>query len=764
MRSFFLICIFLFVLPFSWSQKREHAFFANSKTSLKEFLVDVESKFDIKYSYVDSIIAREEITILPKDYTLQEMQIAIEQQTSLQVVAIDQRYFSIVRQMDEPIRSEQLKEILVEGFLAKGIDKVGQDIVLSPRKLEMLPGVTDADILLSLQQLPGVKSPNETSSGLNIRGGTLDQNLILWDGIRMYHPGHLFGMISGFNPNAAQAVTYHNKATSPKYGERIASVIDIRSSDKVENQLKVDAGINGLHADMFLQTPIFKDKLGVQISGRKSYTEWWQSPTFDALADKVFQNTQFQNFNASNRFQYEDYTAKLNFKPTASTNIAVTGIWIDNHLDFTTFSTNQQQINQGLSIANQGFSLNWMQKYSANFQHKVLFHYSSYQFDYAKKMILTDSTFERFQKLNRITDSGIESNFEWKTAKNFQTDFGFHIQGHDISHSFTSKNQDLEINLNQRQLFVTSNAGYLNFNYSFYSWKSTAGLRYTTYSKLTTALVEPRILLQKQLSTKVTAQISYEKRHQIISQFKEGISNDLSLENYIWIVSDADQYPIQKGQQYTAGIIYKNHSWLVDVDTYYKTIDGITSLTFGFLNPADAIQHQGKGYTKGMDVLVQKSAANGKAWITYTYQDSQNKFDDLNGNEYFPINANTRHAFSASIYKKWSNYSIASGWFWHSGRPYSVLNDRSQIGSFNTGQLPSYHRMDVSAMYHFHNQKSWSGKVGFSIYNVYDNKTIISREYERQYTSLADIVSTKYKVQDYKSLGMMPNVFLRINF
>ncbi|MBL0013425.1 MAG: Plug domain-containing protein [Flavobacterium sp.] len=269
MRSFFLICIFLFVLPFSWSQKREHAFFANSKTSLKEFLVDVESKFDIKYSYVDSIIAREEITILPKDYTLQEMQIAIEQQTSLQVVAIDQRYFSIVRQMDEPIRSEQLKEILVEGFLAKGIDKVGQDIVLSPRKLEMLPGVTDADILLSLQQLPGVKSPNETSSGLNIRGGTLDQNLILWDGIRMYHPGHLFGMISGFNPNAAQAVTYHNKATSPKYGERIASVIDIRSSDKVENQLKVDAGINGLHADMFLQTPIFKDKLGVQIFGKK---------------------------------------------------------------------------------------------------------------------------------------------------------------------------------------------------------------------------------------------------------------------------------------------------------------------------------------------------------------------------------------------------------------------------------------------------------------------------------------------------------------
>ncbi len=764
MRYFFLICIFLSIIQFSWSQKMDKVYFAYSKTPIKKVLVDLEVKFDLKYSYVDSIISTQEITVLPKNYSLEEMHIAMENQVDLQFFRIDKRYFSIVENPLKPIIEEQLKEILVEGFLSKGINKVDQNILLYPQKVKMLPGVTDADILLSLQQLPGVKSPNETSSGLNIRGGASDQNLLLWDGIRMYHPGHLFGMISGFNPIVAQTVKYQNKATNPKYGERVASVIDIKSSDLIENKLKVNTGINGLNADVFLQTPLVKNKLGLQISGRKSYTKLWQSPTFNALADKVFQNTNFKDFNESNRFQFEDFTAKLNFKPTASSQFALSGIWIGNNLDFSTLTTTQKEKNQKLSIENKGFSIDWMQKYSSKFQHKVTFHYSSYQFEYTKNEIQSSTTFERFQKLNRITDSGIDCDFEWKTSENLQVEMGYQLQGNDISHSFSSKNQGLEIDLNQKQLIVISNVGFANITYAFSSWKWIGGLRYNSYAKLNTTLIEPRILVQKKISNSFTGQISYEKKNQIISQFRESVSNDLSLENYIWIVSDSNQYPIQKAQQYTAGIIYKNQSWLVDLDAYYKTINGITSLTFGFLNPTDAILHHGKGFTKGVDILVQKSAPTWRTWITYTYQDSQNKFDAINDNRYFPINANTRHAFNASFYKKWKNYSMAMGWFWHTGKPYSILNENNQINSFNTGQLPSYHRMDVSAMYHFYNQKSWSGKVGISIYNVYNQKTIISKEYERQYTSISDIVSTNYNVQNYYSLGFMPNIFLRFNF
>lgn len=764
MKSYFFILIFISIIPFSWSQTAETSFFVYENDPLRNVITDIETKFNIKYSYVDSIVSSIKITMKRQEYSLEEVNAEIENQTLLKIIRIDKRYFSIIKEIEGTISTEQLKEILVEGFLSKGINKVNQNILMYPQKVEMLPGVTDADILLSLQQLPGVKSPNETATGLNIRGGTSDQNLILWDGVRIYHPGHLFGMISGFNPNVVQKVRYQNKATHPKFGERVASVIEIQSSDSIATKMHVIAGVNGLNADVFVQTPLVKNRIGLQLSGRKSYTELFQTPTFNALTDKVFQNTNLDNFNDSNRFGFEDYAAKFNFNISSNSEISVSGIWIDNNLDFTSSTLDQKEKNQKMKIANQGYSLNWSQKYSSKFKQSILIHYSAYQFAYDKNEVKSDTTFELFQKRNRITDSGVNCNFEWKPSDIFQVDFGYHLQGNDISHSFTSKNQDLEIDLNQKQLYLISNVGFANLNLDLASWKVIGGIRYNSIAKLNSTLIEPRLLIQKKLIKDLTAQFSFEKKNQILSQFRENVANDLSLENYVWILSDNSQYPIQKAQQYTAGLVYKNQSWLFDLDVYYKTIRGITSLTFGFLNPTDGLLHRGEGFTKGVDVLAQKNGATWRAWTTYSFQDSQNRFDAINDNNYFDTNANIRHALSASFYKKWNRYSAAIGWFWRTGKPYSLLNNANQIVSFNTEELPSYHRADISGMYHFHDRKSWSGKVGVSIYNLYNRKAVISREYERRYSTLTDIVSTNFKVQDYYSLGLMPNIFLRFSF
>ena len=742
----------------------EKHFFEYKTTAVRKVISDVEVKYAVKYSYVDSIVAPIKITLEPREYSLDEVNLAIENQTSLKIIKIDKRYFSIIKEDEERVKTEQLKEILVEGFMSKGINKVNQSILIDPQKVMMLPGVTDADILLSLQQLPGVKSPNETATGLNIRGGTADQNLILWDGVRIYHPGHLFGMISGFNPNVVQKVRYQNKATHPKFGERVASVIEIQSTDSIASKTHVNAGINGLNADLFLQTPLLKDRIGLQLSARKSYTELFQTPTFNALTDKVFQNTNLDNFNDSNQFGFEDYAAKLNFNLIANSEISVSGIWIDNNLDFTSSTSDQKERNQKMEITNNGYSLNWSQKYSTKFKQSILIHYSAYQFAYDKNEVKSDTTFELFQKRNRITDSGISCDFEWKPSEIFRLDFGYQLQGNDISHSFTSKNQDLEIDLNQKQLFLISNVGFANLSVDLASWKLVGGIRYNSIAKLNSTLVEPRLLIQKKLFKDLTAQFSFEKKNQILSQFRESVTNDLSLENYVWILSDNSQYPIQKAQQFTAGLVYKKQSWLFDVDVYYKTIRGITSLTFGFLNPTDGLLHRGDGFTRGADILVQKSSATWRTWMTYTFQDSQNRFDAINDNNYFDTNANIRHAFSVSFYKKWNRYTAAIGWFWRTGKPYSLLNNANQIVSFNTEELPSYHRADISGTYLFHDNKSWSGKVGVSIYNLYNRKAVISREYERRYSSLADIVSTSFKVQDYSSLGFMPNIFVRFSF
>jgi len=590
--------------------------------------------------------------LLPKAYTLQGINTEIENLTDLRITKIDARYYSVSKVAELPVREEQLQEILVEGFLSKGINKSHQKVILLPQKIEALPGVTDADVLLSLQQLPGVKSPNETATGLYIRGGSSDQNLILWDGIRMYHPGHLFGMISGFNPNVTQTVNYQNKATHPKFGERLSSVIDIQSTDKIEDQWKVDAGINALNADVYIKAPIVKKKLGLQLSGRKSYTEWLQTATFNALAEKVFQNTNFKNFDDSNKFQFEDYSAKLNYQPNENTDLSFTAIGIDNNLNFTTETETDGIQNQKMMIENQGYSLHWNQKYTTKWRQKTNVYYSAYTFDYKKNKTKTATTFEQFQKLNRITDSGFETGFEFQANEKLNIEFGYQLSGNDVSHSFTTKSQNLSILLDQKHFYSKTHVGYTFLKYKWETWNFQAGARYNEFISLQSHSFEPRLFIQKNITDALVLQTSFERKSQIMSQVRESVVNDLSLENYLWVSSDKENYPIQKANQYTVGLIYKMNSWVFDLDTYYKTTRGITSLTFGFLNQFDPNIHQGNGFTKGLDILIQKNAPTWRTWMTYTFQDSKNRFEDLNGHQYFAVNADIRHALNISFYKK----------------------------------------------------------------------------------------------------------------
>ncbi len=761
----YLISLFLIaVTQFSWSQKSEKVSFAYNATEFVKVLEDVEKKFDVKYSYVDSIATGRKITLPKAMYSLEEIHSEITKQTQLRIIKIDDRFYSVVSGEETEMKSYALDDVLVEGFLAKGINKTSQKVVLHPQKVQTLPGVTDADILLTLQQLPGVKSPNETASGLHIRGSTPDQNLILWDGIRLYHPGHLFGMISAINPNIEQTVNYYNKATNPKFGERISSVIDIRTTDKIAEKIKVNAGINALNADAYLQVPLIKNKLGLQLSCRKSFTELLQSPTFDQLAKKVFQNTNFKEFNNQNRFGFQDYSAKLNFKPNEKDALSLTGIFINNHLKFKTeeadFSTN----NQDMAISDFGFSFNWLHHYSSKFQQKTTLFYSAYDFDYEKVKYYSVSEFEGYKKLNRIIDSGAELNFSYEAQEKLHFDFGYQLFGNDISHLFNSYNQNLGVILGKAHHYNLTHVGYAFVKYDYDQWNFQAGLRNNYYSQIRENSLEPRVLVQRELSDKLVLQFSYERRSQISSQIRENFANDLSLENYVWVLSSNDTYPVQRANQFTGGFIFKKNSWLLDFDTYYKNTTGITSFSFDFQNQYDLDIHKGKGFTKGIDFLLQKSAPSWRAWATYTYQDSQNKFDAVNNNEFFQISTNTKHSLTLSFYKKIKNYNIALGWFWHNGKPYSALNDAGEITSYNSQTLPDYHRLDVSGFYQFVGKDNWQYKLGISIYNIYGRKSVISRELQRQFTDLTDFITPRYTVQDYYSLGITPNVFFRVSF
>lgn len=729
--------------------------------ALADFLPEIERTFDVQYSYLDSIVAQISIALPKKNYTLAEINNAIESQTALKIVQIDSRYFSIYENA-ETIRPEWLQEILVENLLSKGISKKAATVVLSPQKVEILPGVTDADVLLSLQQLPGVKSPNETATGLHIRGGTPDQNLILWDGIRMYHPGHLFGMISGFNPNVRQQVRYYNKATDARFGERISGTIDIHTANEIAQKPVIDVGLNALHADAVVQLPLIKNKLDAQVSGRKSYTEWWQSPTFDALAKKVFQHTDFDQFEDDNQFGFEDYSLKLNFRPSENTLFTASAITINNSLDFTAAS-GANEIVQRLDIRNSGYSLGWEQNYGKRLRHKILWHYSAYRFDYEKQRNFGSDDFEAFDKKNRITDSGFSIDFTYDASENLHWSFGYQLSGNDLSHSFTAKNEGFSVALDQRQSFLQIHSGYVQSDYQIGKWQVLGGIRLNRYTKIDVQNLEPRLLLQRKIGKSWIWQTSYERKSQIVSQVRESVSNDLSLENYVWVLADDTKYPIQRADQVTTGLIFKPNGWLVDADLYYKKIDGITSHTFGFLQQYNAVTLRGTGSTKGFDLLVQKNGPNWRAWLTYTYQDARNTFESVNNGNAFATSTNITHAIGVSAFRKWQRFSVTAGWFWHCGKPFSQLDNDGHVASYNSDRLPVYHRLDVSALYAFRKGKSWNGKIGASVTNVYNRRSVISKEYERNYTGITDFFDTRYSIQDYYSLRMMPNVFLRFS-
>jgi outer membrane cobalamin receptor len=760
MRKVILLGFFLCWMSYSWSQKKESFYYANAQ--LTQVLSDIENAFEVKYSYVDSLVIGQRISVPKKRYTLAEINAQIEQQSTLKVIKINERFYSI--NQSETFEVFPLQEVLVEEFLAKGIRKTAQHYIISPQKVQTLPGITDADILQSIQQLPGVKSPNETATGLYIRGGTADQNLILMDGIRLYHPGHLFGMISSINPNVEQTVNYYNKAVNPKFGERVSGIIDIKSTDKISNKTNLKAGINAINADVYLQTPLVKNKLGLQLSGRKSLTEWWQSPTFNQLETKVFQNTNFRDFNNNNQFKFHDYSAKLNFKPNDRSEISLSGLVIKNNLDYQNIIEIDSINNQRMSIENYGFSLNWTQKYSPKFTQKSTLFYSLYSFDYLKKQDYQTNKFEAFKKLNRVVDSGAEINFDYQISGESNLQFGYQFLGNDISHLFNSYNQDIGVVLSLKHLFNQTHAGFVHYKQNFGSWTFQPGLRYNFYNQMNVSSFEPRILLQKSLSESFIWQVSYERRSQVLSQVREEAGTDLSLENYVWVLSDNAEYPIQKANQFTSGIIFKKNNWLLDIEAYYKNISGITSFTLGFLGQNGNDINQGNGFTKGVDLLLQKSAASWKTWITYTYQDSQNRFSRLNEGRFFSSNADIQHSFNLAFTKKWEDFLFTAGWFWHSGKPFSSVDDAGAITSYNSQRLPDYHRLDISASYQFQNKIGNTFKIGISVYNLYNRNVLISKELERQYTNLSDFSNPRYAVREFYSLGMMPNVFFRVAF
>lgn len=762
-----LILIYVLMLLPTLAFSQEEAFYIKfNNKPLSDAFSELESTYNVRFSYKDDFVRDKTLTLALKKRTLVEALEAIKEQLKLNYKILDQRYIIVSEFKDDEMYVQQLAKVIVSSYLTKGIFKTSDaSYELYPSKLGILPGLTEPDVLESIQLLPGVLSPNETATGFFVRGGASDQNRLIWDGINIYHKGHLFGMITPFNPYATSKIKFINKGSHVRYGERLSSVIDVSSTSKIENKLKAAMGFNGYNGDAILEVPILKDKMSLQASFRRSYVGVLETFAFKPLAKKVFEGTKIRDVNGDdNEFSFLDYNIKLNYKPNANNTLYASIISIDNQLDYVldNIDANRTFYDQ-LEISNTGYGVGWATHWNNKISQTISAYFSDYKLNYDFITSGDNIEFSNFEKRNTIYDSGIATEVTVNASKNKNYTFGYQYVLKDVAYAFLNNN-GLSFVLDTEDTKVNTHSFYGSYAYqSKKLFDVTFGLRGTYFKELDAVRLEPRLLIYKPIFKNLKLQATGEFKNQIISEIDETILSDLSLENRVWRLADGNKFPIINSQQYSLGAIYSKQGFNIDVDAYYKKLKNITALSLGYLNPDNNTFNIGKQYILGLDVFAQKRFDAFDAWVSYSYNRSKSNFKDLNNSKDFTSKSNVTHSISTALSYKLNGFQLALGWRWQTGKPYTVSEEGVDGLQFNEGintaKLPVYHRLDLSSTYNFkfskHNQLR--GKVGFSIRNIYNRKNLISREY-RGNNSLNDPVERIDKF----SIGIMPNVMVRL--
>ncbi len=758
MKKNIVTILFLLISYVLFSQENtlKRVEFKNTKASVA--LTNLEKLFDVKFSYSSDLLKNKTITLAKENRTLDDVLFELSFILHIKFNKLNKRYIYVTKSF-----RKNLSEIVVKGYLTKGITK-NKDATfkLSPKRIGLLPGLIEADVIESIQQLPGVVSIDETATGISVRGGTSDQNRIIWDGINIYHNGHLFGMVSAFNPNVAEKITFYNKGTDVKFSDRISSVIDITTTNDIALKPRLETGFNGVDADILLEFPIIKNKLSVQTSFRKSYYGLIETATFDKYETKVYQNSNIDN----ETFSFKDYHFKFNYKLNKNNKLSLSLIHIDNDFENEYSKTDENaSFTDRLDTENDGYSLFWYKIWGDDLKQETSISLSNYRLNYDFLTIKNNAFFSDFSKENRISDVLFSTSFTKTFSKNKNITFGYQDTYKDVRFLFKEQKDILYI-LDKDNAHVNTHSVFSGYHFKKNTFDVYLGGRINYYTTLNAVRFEPRLIINKDINTHFKWQFTGEVKNQIISQIDETVLSDLSLERKLWRLADAKNFPIINSIHLSSGLTYTKNRLTIDVDFYSKRTTGITALSLGFLNPNDNSFHIGEQRVNGIDFYLKNDFSNRfKTWINYSFLDVHNNYENLNNNDSFTANTEIRHSLNISSSYKINKFLISLGWKIRSGKPLTDLdydaNGTAYFHGINTETLPTYHRLDISSTYNFIFSKKSTirGKVGLSIRNVYNNKNLINVEFIGN-NALDDTV----QILKNHSIGLTPNFLFRVYF
>ncbi|WP_166967909.1 TonB-dependent receptor plug domain-containing protein [Yeosuana marina] len=743
------------------------------KQSLIAVLKTLERRYNIRFSYIDKTI-KDKKTILPSDgLTIEDVLNILKNETDLDFQILDNR-FVVIKDFDTPkvsVITQQLDEIIINNYLTKGITKLNDGTTtIKPETFGILPGLIEPDILQTIQALPGVYSIDETVSNINIRGGTHDQNLFLWDGIKMYQSGHFFGLISAFNPYTTKQVNISKNGTRAKYGDGISSVIDMQLSDNIDNKFKAGAGFNLINADAYAKIPLSK-KTELQLSTRRSLTDLIVTPTYDQYFKRVFQDsdltdTKDDNYSISKNedFYFYDVTAKFLYDITKKDRIRVHFLNVNNNLNYdeqSTVNDNSEALNSKLSQQNLATGITYTKDWSNTLSTSAQVYMSNYNLDATNFDILNN---QRLIQENKVTDysSKLDVNYEVNHQLKFNSGYQFSEIG--VSNLEDVNNPIFRSYIKE---VIRSHALYAETSLLSNSAKTNLklGTRVNYYQKFNLILVEPRLSFSQRFLNDFRFEILGELKSQTTSQIIDLQNDFLGIEKRRWILSNNSDIPVIKSKQLSAGIHYHKNKLLVSAETYIKYVEGVTTRSQGFQNQYQFVKDIGSYQIKGVDLLVNKQFNDVvSTWIGYSYSKNDYTFSTVNNGNSFPNNVDIRHTLTLAGTYTYNNLKLALGLNWHSGKPTTnpIVNNEMVDGSINyespnSSHLKDYLRTDCSATYDFNISNNTLATIGASIWNVTNKKNVINTYYTLEDN---DVVS---KIENL-SLGITPNVSFRLQF
>ncbi|GAA0725113.1 carboxypeptidase-like regulatory domain-containing protein [Aquimarina litoralis] len=658
---------------------------------------------------------------------------------------------------------EYLNEIVINDYLIKGIDKqLDGSIQIDYNDFGILPGLVEPDLLQTIQALPGVLSVNETVSDINVRGGTNDQNLILWDGIKMYQSSHFFGLISAFNPFLTKNVQVFKNGSSARYGDGVSSVIAMNTSDKINKELDASIGLNLISADTYIDTPIGK-KSSVQFAIRHSINDILETPTYDQYFDKAFQNSEvISNGNSGQRFSFYDISLRWLYQLSDKDLIKINGLVMRNNLVFQENSfDNQMDISRESSAKQNNLvsGLLYQRNWSDTFKTELLLYGTNYQLETINSDIQNN---QRLLQENDVLENGLKLNTELKVSTNLNLKNGYQFNETGITYLQDLNNPTFR-NLTKeviRTHSIFSEIAYRSKDGSLYG---NLGARLNYLEKFDKYILEPRINFYKRFSNHFTLEILGEIKSQSTSQIIDLQNDFLGIENRRWVLSNDNNIPVLKSNQISVGLSYNHDNWLISTDIYRKEVSGIITRSQGFQNQFEFSDDHGAYEVLGIDFLINKRFKNFSTWLSYSYADNTYSFNNLIPSN-FANNIDIRHNINFAAAYNRNNLKISAGINWHSGKPNTLpdfanndMQDTITYEAPNSSRLNNYIRVDLSATYRFKINNYVSGLTGVSLWNVLDQENTFN-----QYYSLNDANQIE-EIQEF-GLGVTPNAFFRLSF